>query len=90
MPRDEYLDDYNSEDDPDYREDSDEFDEGDLPPRMFRERAQWFMDNRDEIADLYKIFKETGTKLFGSAFLQLGTLNAFGNFVFKYTTPGAV
>ena len=79
----------NSDDDPDYREDSDEGDEDDLPPSMGRDRAQWMMDNRQALLDVYCALKQIGEETFGSAFLQLGNLNAFGNFVYKYTTPGA-
>lgn len=80
----------NSDDDPDYREDSDEGDEDDLPPSMGRDRAQWFIDNREALAEVYRALKGVGTEVFGGAFLQLGSLNAFGNFVYKYTAPGAV
>jgi hypothetical protein len=79
----------NSEDDPDYREDSDDGDEDDLPHTMGRDRALWFIDNRDALVEVYRALKEVGTGVFGSAFLQCGSLNAFGNFVYKYTTPGA-
>lgn len=79
----------NSEDDPDYREDSDEGDEDDLPPSMGRDRAQWMIDNREALAEVYRALKQLGQGTFGSAFLQLSSLNAFGNFVYKYTTPGA-
>ena len=76
-------------DDPDYREDSDEGDEDDLPPSMGRDRAQWMIDNREALAEVYRALKEVGQGVFGTAFMQLGNLNAFGNFVYKYTTPGA-
>ena len=79
----------NSEDDPDYREDSDEGDEDDLPRTMGRDRAEWFIDNREALAEVYRALKQTGVEVFGTAFLQSATLNAFGNFVYKYTTPGA-
>ena len=78
-----------SEDDPDYREDSDEGDEDDLPRSMGRDRAQWMIDNREALAEVYRVLKGTGTQVFGAAFLQQSSLNAFGNFVYKYTTPGA-
>jgi hypothetical protein len=79
----------NSDDDPDYREDSDEGDEDDLPPSMGRDRAQWMIDNREALAEVYRALKSVGQDTFGTAFLQLSSLNAFGNFVYKYTTPGA-
>ncbi len=78
-----------SDDDPDYREDSDEGDEDDLPPSMGRDRAQWMVDHTEALAECYRALKSNGQQIFGSAFLQLGSLNAFGNFVYKYTTPGA-
>ena len=78
-----------SEDDPDYREDSDEGDEDDLPRSMGRDRAQWMIDNREGLAEVYRALKGTGVHVFGASFLQLSNLNAFGNFVYKYTTPGA-
>ena len=79
----------NSDDDPDYREDSDNGDEDDLPPSMGRDRAQWMMDNREALVETYRMLQETGKQTFGAAFLQLCNLNAFGNFIYKYTTPGA-
>lgn len=79
----------NSDDDPDYREDSDEGDEDDLPPSMGRDRALWMMDNSEALRDVYVALLHVGKETFGSAFLQLGNINAFGNFVYKYTTPGA-
>lgn len=77
-------------DDPDYREDSDNTDDDDLPPSMGRDRAAWMIDNSDALAELYKLLRDAGEKMFGNAFLQLSSLNAFCNFVYKYTTPGAV
>ena len=76
-------------DDPDYREDSDEGDEDDLPKSMGRDRAQWVVANTEALAEIYNLLKLNGQQVFGGAFLQTGNLNAFCNFVYKYTTPGA-
>ena len=86
---DEVIEPSDASDDPDYREDSDDGDEDDLPKSMFRDRAEWFIDNREAIAEVYREFLRNGRAVFGDAFLQLSTINAFGNFVYKYTSPGA-
>ena len=88
-PVEQYLENYNSDDDPDYRESSDDTDEDNLPRRMFRDRAQWFIENREAIASVYNFLRRHGKEVFGEAFLQTCSLNAFGNFVYKFTTPGA-
>jgi hypothetical protein len=76
--------------DPDYRESSDDESAGsEIPLNMQRERAMWIMENQDTLTELYQCFKESGNVLFGRAFYQLGTINEFCKFVFKYTMPGA-
>ena len=80
----------NSDDDPDYREDSDDSDESDIPRTLGRMRGQWVVDNQDVLAELYKIFLDGGRKVFGNAFFQTGNINNFANLCFKYTQPGAL
>lgn len=76
--------------DPDYRESSDEDSaESDIPASMQRERAHWVIEHQEVLSELYQCFKMDGHVLFGNAFYQLGTINEFCKFVFKYTMPGA-
>ena len=44
---------------------------------------------RDEIEELYGVYLEAGKMLFGGAFHQLGDINHFRRFVFKYMQVGA-
>ena len=76
-------------DDPDYREDSADEEDDELPPSMARDRAQWVVDNQDAVEELYRAFKEAGVTLFGGAFFQCGNITPFAHFVYKYTMPGA-
>ena len=76
-------------DDPDYRESSADDSADDLPPSMARDRAQWVVDNREAVAELYRAFKESGQALFGAAFFQCGSITEFSHLVYKYTMPGA-
>ena len=85
-----WIDDSDDADDPDYRESSDTDDEDNIPKSMARDRARWIEENVDELAELFRAFKKEGAKVFGSAFMQTGTINNFSNFCYKYTTPGAV
>ena len=80
---------YDSDDDsdPDYREDSADDDEDELPPSRARDRAQWIVDNTDAVEELYHAFKEIGTQIFGRAFFQVGTITDFSHFVYNHTTP---
>jgi hypothetical protein len=79
-----------SDDDPDYREDSDDSDESDIPRTMGRMRGQWVVDNQDDLEAMYKVFMECGRKVFGRTFFQVGTINNFAKLCFKYTHPGAL
>ena len=74
--------------DPDYRESSDDEDE-ECEPRFHRMRADWIVDNHDALDEGYRAFIDTGRKLFGNAFFQLGGINDYCKLVFKYTQPGA-
>ena len=77
------------DDDPNYRESSEEDNaESDIPHKMKRQRAYWIMEHQDALTELYQCFKGSGRVLFGNAFYQLGTLNQFCDFVFKYSIPG--
>lgn len=84
-----YVQDYNDED-PDYRESSDEFDESKVPRSMSRIRAEWIGEHIDVLVDVKRAFLEAGRAQFGNAFFQLGDITSFANFCFKYTHPGAV
>lgn len=76
--------------DPDYRESSDDDSaESDIPQSMQRLRAQWVVEHQDTLVELYQCFRGSGSVLFGTSFFQLGSINEFCKFVFKYTTPGA-
>tara|TARA_Y100000768_G_scaffold36748_1_gene24013 strand:- start:1269 stop:1583 length:315 start_codon:yes stop_codon:yes gene_type:complete len=75
-------------DDPDYTE-GETSDEDDLPKRFERDRADWIVKYSTELEYCYKVFKEVGVGMFGSAFFQCGTVNKFSNMVYKYTMPGA-
>lgn len=75
--------------DPDYRESSDEDSaESEVPRHMKRLRDGWVLEHHEALSELYTSFKYSGRALFGGAFYQLGTMNEFCNFVFKYTMPG--
>lgn len=73
--------------DPDYTE-GETSDEDDIPQRFTRDRARWMQENHEELAELFMLFKEYGERIFGRAFFQCGTINKFGNHIYKYTTPG--
>jgi len=81
--------DYSDDDsDPDYRESSAEEDEvDDLPKSMQRDRAQWIVDNTEDLEWLYRKLKEDGTSVMGGSFLQSCNINNFANFVYRFTTP---
>lgn len=91
MPKRADVDDLlNSDDDPDYREDSDDSEESDIPRTMGRMRAQWIVDHYDVLADMYRAFMDNGRKTFGECFFQQGSINNFANLCFKYTHAGAL
>jgi hypothetical protein len=86
---DSYYEAHCDDNDPDYRESSEEDSaESDIPHSMERDRAVWVVDNQDALAELYQCFKGSGVVLFGRCFYQLGTMNEFCKFVYKYTMPG--
>ena len=75
--------------DPDYRESSEEDSaESDIPRSMKRDRAHWIVEHQDALSELFQCFRNSGRVLFGNAFYQVGTLNQFCNFVYKYSMPG--
>ena len=45
----------------------------------------WHNAHYEAIVELWAVYKETGRKLFGNAFEQLGNLNKFSYFVYKNT-----
>ena len=53
------------------------------------ECKKWDLQYRDEIEELYAVYMEAGKMYFGSAFHQLGDINHFRRFVFKYMQVGA-
>lgn len=53
------------------------------------EAKKWELQYRDEIEELYAVYTEAGKMLFGGAFHQLGDINHFRRFVFKYMQVGA-
>lgn len=74
--------------DPDYREsDSESPDEDDLPKTMQRDRAQWIVDNTDDLEYMFRQFLDHGRSIMGNAFFQTGNITTFANFVYRYTTP---
>lgn len=83
-----YEDEAEDSGDPDYRESSDDEDEN-VAPRFHRMQADFIVEYNDALEEGYRAFKETGQKLFGNAFFQLGTINDYCKLVFKYTQPGA-
>ena len=86
----ELPEDWFSDSDPDYREDSADSADDDLPASMARDRAEWVVANTEAIEELYKAYKEVGQLLFGKAFFQCGNITAFAHFVYKHSMPGAV
>jgi len=87
---DSYYEAHIDDNDPDYRESSEEDSaESEIPASMQRQRAHWVMEHQDELTELFACFKGSGNVLFGNAFFQLGTINEFCKFVFKYSMPGA-
>ena len=64
-------------------------DELDVPWHLLRERWHWRVHYQNEVESLFSIFIEEGSAIFGGAFHQLGTVDHFANFVFKYMQPGA-
>ena len=70
---DSYYEAHCDDNDPDYRESSEEDSaESDIPHSMERDRAVWVVDNQDALAELYQCFKGSGVVLFGRCFYQLG------------------
>lgn len=75
-------------DDPDYREDSAEEDHvDDIPKNMQRDRAQWIVDNVEDLEWLYNELLANGRSVMGRSFMQTGNMNNFANFVYRFTTP---
>jgi|TARA_B100000073_G_scaffold300289_1_gene266659 hypothetical protein len=82
-------DDYSSDDfDPDYCESEEGDDE--LPRTMERDRAQWVVDNTEDLEWLYRNYLELGRSMFGNAFFQQGNITAFAHFIYRHTTPLAL
>lgn len=75
-------------DDPDYREDSEEEDRvDDIPKNMQRDRAQWIVDNIEDLEWLYNRLRADGKSVMGQSCLQTCTMNNFANFMYRFTTP---
>jgi hypothetical protein len=58
-------------------------------PRLAYERRAYSREYHEELMDLYTHVLRNGRAVFGDSFLQLGTLRAFEQFVFKNSFPGA-
>ena len=65
-------------------------DEADVPEHVCKTRVQWLNTYYDELEDMYSWYLTFGHGVFGASFHQLGTLEEFANFVFKYMQPGAI
>ena len=65
-------------------------DESDVPEELVLVRRKWLEQNMDAIEEAYFHYIEIGEMLFGRAFHQLGGIDDFAVFVFKYMQPGAI
>jgi len=63
--------------------------EPELPQHMLRERRHWERRYQDELEAFYDVYLGYGRAVFGSSFHQLGTVNNFMEFVFRYMQPNA-
>jgi len=61
-----------------------------IPPALRTDYMEYRDQYQHELIDLYMDLLEGGRLVFGSAFLQCGTLRAFENFVYMHTQPGAL
>jgi hypothetical protein len=68
---------------------SDECDESVVPQHLLHIRKHWKCHYEEDIEAAFHAYLQVGNALFGSAFHQLGTIDEFANFVFKYMQPGA-
>ena len=68
---------------------SSDSDEEAIPCFMVNTRREWLLAYEDEIDWLYSTYMHWGREVFGKAFHQLGSVEEFANFVFKYMQPGA-
>jgi len=82
-------DDFSDEEfDPDYRESSaDEDAVDDLPMTMHRDRAEWVLENREDLEWLWINFLDLGRSQMGNAFMQKCDSTMFSYFVYRNTTP---
>ena len=62
----------------------------DIPPALRNDYMVYRDQYQHELINLYMDLLERGRLVFGSAFLQCGTLRAFENFVYVHTQPGAL
>jgi len=60
-----------------------------MPDSVRRVFTVWRREYVDELEELYRAYVATGRTVFGGAFHQLGTFDAFVAFVFEYMHPGA-
>ena len=68
---------------------SDVSDEEVVPQNLLHIRKHWKRHYEEDVEAAYHAYLQVGNALFGSAFHQLGTVDDFANFVFKYMQPGA-
>ena len=65
------------------------------PPPQWRRRQltsnwrQWQTEHADTLDELYSVYKDVGTRLFGHAFNQFGTYGDFTQYVYSKLQPGA-
>lgn len=60
-----------------------------LPTNVRKVYKEWFSEYYDDIEGMYNLYLQTGRVLFGASFHQLGRIDEFANFVFRYMQPGA-
>ena len=51
-------------------------------------RFNWLDSNYDALAESYAEFRSVGETFFGYSFFQLGSFQAYCNFIYKHTIPG--
>ena len=68
---------------------SDESEEDVVPRHLLHIRKHWKRQYEEDLEAAFHAYLQVGRALFGPAFHQLGRLDEFANFVFKYIQPGA-
>ena len=60
-----------------------------LPSNVRKVYKEWFSEYYDDIESMYTCYLEAGRIVFGAPFHQLGRIDEFAKFVFRYMQPGA-